>query len=117
LTSRKVLIFVVMSLFVIGVAGLAIAVPPGKFLEWETPAGKVKFDGGFHASKGLVCKDCHGDPKVFEMKKTTGKKMAEMNKGKFCGHCHNGKEKEIKDTKITVFSTADPKSCSRCHKK
>lgn len=117
--TRKVVTFLFMSLFVLGMLGIAMALPPGQVREWDTPAGKAKFDGGFHASKGLVCNDCHAA--VFSMDKAANEKnkmtMAEMKEGKFCGHCHNGQEKTIKDAKITIFSATDPANCSRCHTK
>lgn len=115
--SRKFFVFLAASLFVLGMIGLALAAPAGKNLKWDIPDGKAKpahFSGQKHADVGLACNDCH--PKVFQMKKSTGKTMADMNDGKkHCGHCHNGTEKEIKGKKITVFSTADAQSCGKCH--
>ena len=86
--------------------GSAIAVPPGKTVDWDTASGKVVFDGKAHADKGLKCNDCH--TKVFPMKKSTGMKMADMNGGKFCGECHNGTK---------AFATKDAANCGKCHKK
>lgn len=88
-------------------AGGVLAVPPGKTIEWENPAGKVVFDGKIHAEKGLKCNDCH--TKIFKMKKGSDvMKMADINAGKFCGACHNGTE---------AFKANDPVQCSACHKK
>jgi c(7)-type cytochrome triheme protein len=86
----------------------AMAVPPGKTLEFKDgETGKVVFDGKFHADKGLKCNDCH--PKIFMMKKGTAKlTMADLNAGKYCGQCHNG---------TRSFKTVDPANCARCHKK
>jgi len=87
--------------------GSAMAVPPGKTADWSTSAGKVIFDGKVHADKGLKCSDCH--VKIFKMKKgSTVMTMADINKGKFCGECHNGQK---------AFKSDDPANCSRCHKK
>lgn len=88
--------------------GSALAVPPGKSVEWNPKdAGKVMFDGKAHADKGLKCNDCH--TKVFQMKKGTAKMtMADLNAKKFCGECHNGTK---------AFSTSDKQSCGKCHKK
>ena len=73
--------------------GNAMAVPPGKTVEFASPIGKVTFDGQAHADKGLKCADCHTKPKLFEMKKGGGKvTMAAMNEGKSCGACHDGKK-------------------------
>lgn len=88
-------------------AGNAQAVPAGKTAEWDTPNGKVVFDGKIHSEKGLKCLDCHS--KIFKMKKgSTEMKMADINGGKFCGECHNGTK---------AFMTNDPSNCGRCHKK
>jgi c(7)-type cytochrome triheme protein len=63
----------------------------------------VNFSHEFHTGV-FSCKDCH--TKVFPFK--AGAKhftMAEMEKGKSCGSCHNGKE---------AFSVAG--DCNKCHK-
>ncbi|HEX8948987.1 MAG TPA: cytochrome c3 family protein [Dissulfurispiraceae bacterium] len=86
--------------------GSAMAVPPGKTVEWPGGGlGKVVFDGKVHASKGLKCNDCH--TKIFPMKKTE-MKMADINAGKECGACHNGEK---------AFKANDPANCAKCHKK
>lgn len=86
--------------------GSAMAVPPGKTIEYAGGgAGKVVFDGKIHADKGLKCNDCH--TKIFKMKKGTEKiTMAEIYAGKSCGACHNGTKS---------FKAAE--NCARCHKK
>lgn len=88
--------------------GAAVAVPPGKTIEFAGgPMGKVTFDGKLHADKGLKCDSCH--TKVFQMKKSTAKiTMAAMNKGENCGTCHNGTKS---------FKSSDPAKCTTCHKK
>lgn len=64
--------------------------------------GAVLFSHKFHGG-AFACKECH--PKLFGMKKTQGKMtMDEMNKGKFCGSCHDGN---------TATSVTD---CAKCHK-
>jgi c(7)-type cytochrome triheme protein len=64
--------------------------------------GAVLFSHKFHGG-AFACKECH--PKLFEMKKTQGKMtMDEMNKGRFCGSCHDGN---------TAASLTD---CNKCHK-
>ena len=89
--------------------GSVMAVPPGKTVEFASPAGKVSFDGKVHADKGAKCADCHTKPKLFEMKKGGDKmNMAAMNKGKFCGACHDGKK---------AFSVKAPGDCVKCHEK
>jgi len=99
---------VVVIVSVVFVIGSAMAVPPGKTVEFAGGGtGKVVFVGKIHADKGLHCNDCH--TKIFPMKKTEGVfKMAEMKEGKNCGTCHNGTK---------AFSTSDAANCSKCHKK
>lgn len=82
-----------------------MAVSAGKSVEWKTSMGTVTFKGDDHAGKGLKCKECHPTP--FAMKKGSAvMKMAEINAGKFCGECHNGKK---------AFKSAG--NCAKCHKK
>ncbi len=88
--------------------GSVLAVPPGKTVEFASPAGKVTFDGKTHADKGLQCANCHAAPKLFEMKKSGARTtMAMMNDGKSCGACHNGTK---------AFSVKAPADCVKCHK-
>ena len=85
----------------------AMAVQSGKTLNWDSPQGKVTFDGKVHADKGLKCTECH--TKIFKMKKdSAAMKMADLNAGKFCGECHNGTK---------AFKTNDNANCTKCHKK
>ncbi len=63
--------------------------------------GKVIFDGRIHASKGLVCGDCH--TKVFETRKKALITMADHSEEKACFVCHNGKK---------AFN-----DCEKCHRK
>ena len=89
--------------------GSVVAAPPGKPVVYAGgPMGKVTFDGKIHADKGLKCADCHVSPKLFEMKKVAKITMADMNSGKNCGTCHDGKK---------AFKSSDAANCSKCHKK
>ncbi len=83
------------------------AVPEGIVLTWpDGNTGTVIFDGTVHAKKGIHCDACHVAG-LFQTKKNADKMtMADMNRGRFCGACHNGKK---------AFSTSDQKSCRRCH--
>lgn len=85
--------------------GTALAIQPGKTVTWETPMGKVVFDGKVHRDAKIECLECHS--KIFKMKKGANAiTMAAINEGKFCGKCHNGKRSfEIKG------------NCDICHKK
>jgi c(7)-type cytochrome triheme protein len=89
------------------VSGNAMAIQPGKTVTWDTPMGKVVFDGKVHADAKVQCLECHS--KIFKMKKgSTVMKMADINSGKFCGNCHNGKR---------TFASNDKDNCGICHKK
>lgn len=91
------------------VIGNVMAVPAGKVEFAGGGAGKVEMDAKVHADKGLKCADCHTKPKLFEMKKGKNKiTMKDMNEGKFCGACHDGKKS---------FSVKAPADCAKCHKK
>lgn len=93
------------ALIVAMAAGHAFAVSAGKTVEWKTSMGKVTFKGDDHAGKGLKCSECH--PKIFKMKSGGDQfKMADINAGKYCGVCHNGKR---------AFKPAG--NCAKCHKK
>jgi c(7)-type cytochrome triheme protein len=91
------------ALILVMAAAQAMAVPAGKSLEWQTAMGKVTFKGDDHAGKGLKCSECH--TKIFPYKKGE-MKMADINAGKYCGVCHNGKR---------AFKPAG--NCAKCHKK
>lgn len=90
--------------------GSAFAVPKGKTVEFESTAGKVVFDGTKHAEKDLKCNSCH--TKLFPMKKGGKYTMKEMEEGKACGACHDGKTEAGH-----AFSVKDKESCGKCHKK
>ncbi len=98
-------IAVVAMLVIIAFAGSALAVAPGKTVEYAGGgAGKVVFDGKTHA--GAKCADCH--PKLFQMKKGTFKMPVPHKAGEFCGACHDGTK---------AFKVDDPANCAKCHKK
>lgn len=69
-------------------------------------AGKVVFSHAVHLKKknakspNISCKSCHNDA----MKKGVNYTMAQMDHGKSCGQCHNGKQ---------AFALA---KCTACHK-
>lgn len=105
---KKTLTILLAVAFAVVFVGSALAVNPGKTVEYAGGnQGKVVFDGKIHADKGLKCNDCH--TKIFQMKKGTLKiTMADMNAGKNCGECHNGTK---------AFKSSDPANCGKCHKK
>ncbi|MDX1487362.1 MAG: cytochrome c3 family protein [Acidiferrobacterales bacterium] len=107
----KIWALTVVTAALIAVISGVSAAPPGQDLQWKAPMGVVTFSGQVHANAGLQCTDCHdvtgGKGGIFQMKYGTAKQtMAQMNEGKGCGTCHNGKK---------AFATSDPKSCTRCH--
>ena len=89
------------------VPSILYAVPAGKVITWEGGGqGVVRFEGDEHAEKGYKCNSCH--PSLFQMKKGSARITMEfLNKGQYCGFCHNGN---------TAFATNDPKECHECHK-
>lgn len=102
---KKLLILGSVLLFV---SSLAFARIGGGEITLKTPAGDVIFSHENHVKGvGLKCTSCHD--KLFtntaQHKKVT---MAQMEKGKSCGACHNGK---------VAFSVKDKESCSNCHQK
>ena len=104
----RIIVLLLTVLIAVAFVGNAMAVPPGKTVEFAGgDAGKVTFDGKIHADKGLKCNDCH--TKIFKMKKAAEKiTMADMNAGKNCGTCHNGEK---------AFKSSDAANCAKCHKK
>lgn len=67
-------------------------------------AGRVVFNHGRHlAQKGMVnnCRACHDA--LFDLKKKKHYSMADMEKGKSCGVCHDGRK---------AFALS---GCARCH--
>ena len=77
-----------------------------KDITFTTDVGKVTFSHKVHLEKktrttpNLSCKACHNS----NMEKSTHYNMADMDKGKSCGMCHNGKK---------AFALA---KCTQCHK-
>lgn len=101
----KALILGLTLLVAIVFVGNAMAVAPGKTVEFAGgDAGKVIFSGDTH--KVNKCPDCH--PKIFQMKKGAFKMTKEDHvPGKFCGTCHDG----------TKTFAQDEANCVKCHKK
>jgi c(7)-type cytochrome triheme protein len=105
----KIAMIVVSILVALAFVGSAMAVPPGKTVEYpDGDQGKVTFSGDTHGVKqGMKCTDCH--PKPFGMKKGSFK-MTKEDHGKpdFCGKCHDGTK---------AFSQSTEADCGKCHKK
>ena len=66
----------------------------------------VLYSHDYHVSKAkLKCAECH--PRLYKRSAqhaVVG--MANMQKGKSCGSCHNGKK---------AFDVSDKKQCATCH--
>jgi len=71
----------------------ALAVGPDKLLDFnDSSKGSVIFDGATHKGAGLTCPDCHNKDLFPKMKKGSVKMtMDDLNAGKYCGKCHDGK--------------------------
>ncbi len=101
------LVIALLALALTAGSGQAQQMGPKDFSFTQSKAlGPVLFSHQKHVKKGLQCTDCH--VKIFQMKKgqTTGGKpmlMSDMNEGKQCGACHNGKKS---------FATFE---CFKCH--
>lgn len=102
---KKVIVLAVVVLVTLALSVPALAVGPGKKLEFAGGAnGKVEFSGDVH--KVNKCNDCHSA--IFKMKKGTVKiTKADHVPGKFCGNCHDGKKAFAQDSA----------NCGKCHKK
>jgi c(7)-type cytochrome triheme protein len=97
---------VVLTVLFVAAALSALAVPPGKTLEYTNSSmGKVVFDGTVHAKAVSSCKDCHKVELFPEMKKIAAITMKDIYEGRYCGVCHNGT--------VTFEAT---NNCSRCHR-
>ncbi len=105
----KIVTIIVSLIVAVAFIGSAMAVPPGKSVEYPGgDQGKVTFSGDTHGMKqGMKCTDCHPNP--FAMKKGAFKETKDDHgKDVYCGICHNGKK---------AFSQSDEQNCAKCHKK
>jgi c(7)-type cytochrome triheme protein len=87
-------------------SSFAFAKVGGGDILFKVKTGNVTFRHDSHVnSAGLACQECHDKPylSVSQHKKVS---MKEMEKGKSCGTCHDGKK---------AFSVKG--SCQDCHKK
>ena len=88
------------------VATPVLAIVGGGDITLKSKGGNVVFSHGSHvAGMGLKCNECH-DKLYTNAKQHKKITMKQMQKGKSCGTCHNGK---------TAFSVTG--DCNKCHKK
>ena len=87
-------------------ASQAFAAVGGGDVSMKNKGGAVVFSHKFHVSDaGQNCTACH-DKLYTNAKQHKKVSMKEMQKGKSCGACHNGK---------AAFSVKG--NCAKCHKK
>ena len=96
-------LYIVTACFILLTAtGIVSATGDGKALIYGGAGqGKVIFDGREHASRGMVCSDCH--TKIFETRKNARITMDDHNGDQACFVCHDGKK---------AFN-----HCGQCHRK
>ena len=85
-------------------ASAALAVPPGRTVQFDAGPGRVVFSGSNHSRVGLKCHDCHS--RIFKMRHGSFSMPLEMHAALYCGQCHDGGR---------AFEAND--NCGRCHKK
>lgn len=86
--------------------GSALATVGGGDITLKNKGGNTLFSHEAHvAGVGLKCNECH-DKLYTNAKQHKKITMKQMQKGKSCGSCHNGK---------TAFSVKG--DCAKCHKK
>jgi c(7)-type cytochrome triheme protein len=85
----------------VALSGAAQATSDKALLYGGAGQGRVIFDGRLHASKGLVCNDCHSA--IFATKKQALITMANHGESVSCFVCHDGSK---------VFN-----DCDQCHRK
>lgn len=95
----------ILSLFAV-VAGMLMALPVQAkdvtFSLKNVPTAVFRHDT--HLIKNKDCKVCHNA--IFNLSKKQVFTMADMERGKSCGACHNGKK---------AFSVSTAQGCSKCH--
>jgi c(7)-type cytochrome triheme protein len=87
------------------VATPVLAAIGGGDITLKNKGGTVVFSHEIHVAGAQKCTACH-DKLYTNSKQHKKVSMKEMQKGKSCGACHNGK---------TAFSVTG--DCTRCHKK
>lgn len=101
---KSVVFIIFISLLLVNV--ISARVGGGDIIFEEKETGNVIFSHESHVSGfGLKCTDCH-DSLFISKEQHKMATMSQMQKGKSCGACHNGKKSfDVK---------AD---CNNCHKK
>jgi len=105
--KRIVVLIICLFCLLVPAAAFAEKVGGGDITFTPKNASPVVFSHEKHVSdKGLKCTGCHYA--IFQMQQGSYKMdMSKLNKGDFCGKCHNGQKS---------FDLKDQKNCNRCHK-
>lgn len=91
---------------VLSSAVAALAAVGGGDITMKNKGGAVVFSHDTHVEgMGLTCTECHSNL-YLSVKQHKTVSMKQMQKGKSCGACHNGKK---------AFSVKG--ACAKCHKK
>ena len=98
----KVVFFVMAALlFTLAVSGVAFSTMDRALIYGGAGQGKVIFDHRTHASKGMVCNDCHAA--FFDTHKRALITMEDHSSDRKCFACHDGAK---------AFN-----ECAQCHRK
>ena len=105
---KKILVLLVVACLSVPVFAFAQRIGGGDLTFNPPNAAPVFFSHEKHVSeKKFKCTACHYH--LFQMESGSYKmNMSKINKGEFCGHCHNG---------TRSFDVHAEKNCARCHKK
>ncbi len=103
----KIVLTLIAVIYLMLPAGVASASGGGNLTFRSENAKPVIFSHDEHVNvKALKCSACHNH--TFQMAKGSDKMdMKKINKGQFCGRCHNG---------VHAFDVNDKASCGKCHK-
>jgi c(7)-type cytochrome triheme protein len=102
----RIVFFSLFLVFILFYSGVSLGVGGGEITFKPQKARKVVFSHDVHVQNSrLTCVRCHLG--LYRMTKGMDKPatMAEMNQGKSCGACHDGKD---------AFTVKE--NCSRCHR-
>jgi len=104
--KRLFIVTVLLACMLIPFSAFADKIGGGDLTFTPKNASPVIFSHEKHVTdKGLKCTGCHYQ--IFQMAQGSYKMdMSKINKGEFCGKCHNGQK---------GFDVKDQKNCSRCH--
>ncbi len=105
--KRTGLLLLAIGLVVCGRTAFGVVVGGGDLTFHPKGAKPVFFSHAKHVEDAKEkCSACHYH--VFQMEQNSDKMdMSKINKGMFCGICHNG---------VRAFDVKDQANCEKCHK-